>query len=37
MSATEEVPDSGKYETQIGDVSGAVHAGHGDIIHIEEV
>jgi len=37
MSETERSPTSGDYETQIGDVSGAVHTGRGDIIHIEKV
>ncbi len=37
MSDTGGAPASGDYETQIGDVSGAVHTGRGDIIHIEKV
>ena len=37
MSDVEGTPASGNYETQIGDVSGAVHTGRGDIIHVEKV
>jgi len=37
MSDMEEAPASGDYETRVGDVSGAVHTGRGDIIHIEKV
>ncbi len=37
MSDSEETPASGDYETQVGDISGAVHTGRGDIIHIEKV
>lgn len=37
MSNAEGAPASGDYETRVGDVSGAVHAGRGDIIHIEKV
>jgi len=37
MSDTERAPGSGDYKTRIGDVSGAVHTGRGDVIHIEKV
>ena len=37
MSDVEGTPASGNYETQIGDVSSAVHTGRGDIIHVEKV
>lgn len=37
MGDTEETPTNDNYETQIDDVSGAVHTGRGDIIHIEKV
>jgi hypothetical protein len=37
MSDVEGVPLGDDYETQVGDVSGAVHTGRGDVIHIEKV
>ncbi|MDY7079214.1 MAG: hypothetical protein SXV54_20055 [Chloroflexota bacterium] len=37
MGDVEESSAGSDYETQVGDVSGAVHTGHGDIIHIEKV
>jgi hypothetical protein len=37
MSDTENSAADNDYETQVGDVSGAVHTGRGDIIHIEKV
>ena len=37
MSDTEGALASDGYETQIDDVSGAVHTGSGDIVHIEKI
>ena len=37
MGDTEGAPSGGSYETQIGEVSGAVHTGRGDIIHVEKI
>ncbi len=37
MSSVEEASASGDHGTQIGDVSGAVHVGRGDIIHIDRI
>jgi hypothetical protein len=37
MSDTEGTSASGDYETRVGDVSGALHTGRGDVIHIEKV
>ena len=37
MSDAEGAPASSGHETQVGDVSGLVHTGSGDIIHIEKV
>ena len=37
MSETEQSSGGSDYQTQMGDVAGAVHTGRGDIIHIEKV
>lgn len=37
MSDAEVTPVGSDYATQVGDVSGAVHTGRGDIIHIENI
>ncbi len=37
MGDSEGGPTGGDYETQVGDVSGAVHTGRGDIIHVEKI
>lgn len=37
MSDIEEAAARDSYDTQIDDVSGAVHTGSGDIIHIENI
>lgn len=37
MSDAEMTPSGAEYETQVGDVSGAVHTGRGDIIHVEKI
>jgi hypothetical protein len=37
MNDSEEIPASDEYETPVGDVSGAAHAGHKDAIPFEKV
>jgi hypothetical protein len=37
MSDSEGAPASGDHETQVGDISGAVHTRRGDVIHIEKI
>jgi hypothetical protein len=37
MSTPEGAPASSSHDTDVGDVSGAVHTGRGDIIHVEKV
>jgi hypothetical protein len=37
MSDTEQAPTGGDHETRIDEVSGAVHTGSGDIIHIDKI
>jgi hypothetical protein len=37
MSAAEGTPVNGKAEAEVSDVSGAVHAGQGDVVHVQGV